>query len=264
MDAEVTSGGGSSSGTRESAGEAGLGGDSAGAGPTATLGTAPAAAAANAGGFGYNVSDGAAAVVKRTATATSAAPTAVPVPAANHVRAADPNRVRKADGASALFVAAQDGYFDVVSLLLAYKADPNLATTDGGDTPLQMAAQENAADVARALLEHNANPDFVHPKHSNGVTALHIAAQLGNEEVLSVLIEFGGANVNAVRAESGATPLIAAAQRGHANVVHKLLAAGADPSVTLVGGKVTAADVANRYPALQDVLEEALGKARGV
>lgn len=94
--------------------------------------------------------------------------------------------------------------------------------------------------------------------HSLALSLRHIAAQLGNIQVLCRLIDIGGANVNAIRAESGATPLIAAAQRGHANVVQKLLASGADLSIALLNSNATAIDVAKRHPLVMRVIQDTL------
>jgi ankyrin repeat protein len=156
---------------------------------------------------------------------------------------ADPNQVRSTDGASGLFLAAQDGHLEVVKVLLRYKADPNKTTTDTGDSPLQMAVQEKHPDVAELLLEHRANPNHA---SSVGATPLHLAAQLGDVPSAKRLLA-AGADVNALRTDkAGGSVLISAAQNGHTEVVKLLLAAEADPSLTITNTSITALDVAER------------------
>ncbi len=56
----------------------------------------------------------------------------------------------------------------------------------------------------------------------DGRTALHWACAIGNLQVVTILVEFGGAQVNICDGD-GATPLHAAAAAGHAAVVKYLL-----------------------------------------
>lgn len=75
------------------------------------------------------------------------------------------------------------------------------------------------------LLEAGADIDKVQP--DTGTLALHMAAQMGHDEVIHVLVR-AGANVDK-RAVNGETPLYMAASRGEARVVGTLLRANADP-----------------------------------
>ncbi|XP_055921236.1 ankyrin repeat domain-containing protein 39 [Eupeodes corollae] len=61
-----------------------------------------------------------------------------------------------------------------------------------------------------------------------GYTALHYAARNGNEDICNLLINVGGADVNAVT-NGGATPLHRAAMMGHLNIVELLIKAKANP-----------------------------------
>ncbi len=62
------------------------------------------------------------------------------------------------------------------------------------------------------------------------VRPLHRAARWGNAHLVRILAEFSDVNER-TRTASGYTSLYYAAQRGHADVVRVLLAAGADPNV---------------------------------
>ena len=176
---------------------------------------------------------------------------------------ADPN-VRNEAGASALMWAVDD--FEKVRLLLSRKADVN-ARSDDGRTALAIAAGRfGALDVVRLLLDAGADPSVKAPSYKETVTPLSEAAEVGDEAVLRLLIE-RGADVK--RAGAVALPaaayandmrcvelLIPSADRasvsktlgtvgppfgeagafGNAELIERLLAAGADPNARGPGG----------------------------
>ena len=74
----------------------------------------------------------------------------------------------------------------------------------------------------------------------DGNTALHIAAALGQEEVVGILLE-RAASLLEIRNRNGRTALMAAAAENHANVASMLLAAGAQ---TRSSGKTSALHLA--------------------
>jgi ankyrin repeat protein len=67
----------------------------------------------------------------------------------------------------------------------------------------------------------------VNSAHGDGMAALHWAALHGDAEIISLLLE-ARANVHARTRLAGYTPLLVAAENGHAAAVQLLLAAGAD------------------------------------
>jgi ankyrin repeat protein len=67
----------------------------------------------------------------------------------------------------------------------------------------------------------------------HGTTPLHIAAEEGNDAVVTVLLA-AGARVDAANS-AGTTPLYVAAAHGHDAVVTALLSAGADVKAEYVG-----------------------------
>jgi ankyrin repeat protein len=79
-------------------------------------------------------------------------------------------------GATALHNAAQGGHDDVVSLLLENGADVQ-AQDSKGHTALHRATQSGSRSVVLLLLENGASIS----KGVDGRTALHFAAEFGNE-----------------------------------------------------------------------------------
>ena len=78
-------------------------------------------------------------------------------------------------------------------------------------------------DAARALLRHGANPNALDAERYDIVT---IAAVNSDLEMLKIALE-GGGNARAITSPYDGTALIAAAHRGHVEVVRALIAAKA-------------------------------------
>ncbi len=128
------------------------------------------------------------------------------------------------DHGSALHVAADDEYVEVVRLLLDRGADPNLKN-NWKKTPLHNTAQNKSQTVAKLLIDSGAD---ISVQDHKGRTPLHRCKSL---PVAKLLIS-KGADVNAVD-NSGYTPLHWAATPReivhHPTIVY-LLANGADTS----------------------------------
>jgi uncharacterized protein len=103
------------------------------------------------------------------------------------------------------------------------------------------------ADQRRRLLEAKARVADIHAADKNGVTALHHAVRFRSPAAVKTLIE-RGANVNQACRRNGSTPLhravtqtgapgTAGRQAAAIEIIHLLLAAGADPSITNKSGR---------------------------
>ena len=146
---------------------------------------------------------------------------------------ADPNS-RGFDETTPLQSAAFYGEFEMVQLLLKYKADVH-ARRDDGQTILHFALQGydgsgrrpdfdvSSSNVTRLLLKHGAG---VNARMDDGSTPLHVAALLGRVKAIHVLLEHG-ADVNA-RKNDNTTTLHEAAFSGSVEAIRVLLEHGAD------------------------------------
>ena len=95
------------------------------------------------------------------------------------------------------------------------------------DSPVADAAMRGDLDQVRELLRSGAD---VNAPQSDGVTALHWAADNGDAALAGVLI-YAGANLAPLTRNDAYTPMHMAARGGHAEVIERLLEAGADPGV---------------------------------
>jgi ankyrin repeat protein len=160
---------------------------------------------------------------------------------------ANPNHQNQS-GISALMLAAEQGYFDCVRLLVQAGADLELAPSGQlaltmnlcGQTPLFCAAKEGRTDIVKYLLDRGANPRV---QNHYGVSALWIPAQKGMLQVVELLLNAGAETTVAPFGNladelniTGWTPLYAAMKARKFDVVKLLLKRGADPNaVTKLG-----------------------------
>jgi ankyrin repeat protein len=126
------------------------------------------------------------------------------------------------DGATPVFVAAQDGHHEVVRLLADNGANLDLANKNG-TTPVLIAAKNGHHEVVRVLAENGANLDLA---AKNGATPVLMAAQCGHLEVVRILNQYKARLHDP--ADNGNTSLHLAAICGHLDVVRYLARHGAD------------------------------------
>ncbi|CAB1098483.1 unnamed protein product [Ectocarpus sp. CCAP 1310/34] len=126
-------------------------------------------------------------------------------------------------GSRAIHAAISGENPTALSVLLEAGADFN--SRDGaGETPLMLTAlADTGALLARELFKVGASP-FV--KNADGMSAMHVAAGLGNLEVMTVILTNTPSALN-VLDNKGFTPMGIAALRGQRRAVFHLLSAGA-------------------------------------
>lgn len=98
----------------------------------------------------------------------------------------------KAEGATALWVGAYAGHFDVIQALLSRGANANHVTKTKS-TPLRTACFRGRLGIARCLVEYGADVTAV---NDQGNTCLMAASYGGHSEVVTFLIG-RGSSVNA-------------------------------------------------------------------
>ena len=168
---------------------------------------------------------------------------------------------RDIEGHSALHYALFAKKEDVALTLIPYMSNPNRANRYGV-TPLSLASANGILSVVRFIVE---GKNYTQQVDDTGKTALHHAALKGQEKVIEYLVS-QGFDVNAVDAPTRpskqrsckkTTPLHCAASKGHARAVMKLLALGADPTLSDSRGK-TVCDYAvfSQDKEMQSVVEQ--------
>jgi ankyrin repeat protein len=93
------------------------------------------------------------------------------------------------NGGSPLFWAAQEGYTEIVDLLLNAGADVNFADP-GGFTPLKQAVGDSHLDIVERLLLRGANIGH-RCATDGGSTVLHTAAAYGLVDCIRLLLRYG-------------------------------------------------------------------------
>jgi ankyrin repeat protein len=141
------------------------------------------------------------------------------------------------DGATPVVLAAASGREAVAIFLLEHGADANLSAA--GYTALHAAVPKAEPDLVNALLAHGADPNARLAKSPAAVFGPSGGA--GSEVASGALVlsganQGGGGRPTDVAAPRDATPFWLAAKYVNVPVMKALIAAGADPSLTLGDG----------------------------
>ncbi|KAM9847129.1 receptor-interacting serine/threonine-protein kinase 4 [Aulostomus maculatus] len=115
---------------------------------------------------------------------------------------------------------------EAVKFLLLNNANSNLANARGS-TPLHLATERSLKTLAELLLCRRSTN--VNAKDEDQYTALHWAAQNGDEAITRLLLDRGAA-INETDGQ-GRTPSHIACQHGQENVIRVLLSRGADVQI---------------------------------
>ena len=130
-----------------------------------------------------------------------------------------------------VFEAIKVGRPDVLRGQISLGAKLNFWDKRSGETPLILAAKLGSEEMVRLLLEGGAKPSS---RCLSGLSALHHAAINGHARIVKALIE-AGAKIDSRGYSLGATPLMAAAVGGQMEAAEALLEAGADPLAAGLG-----------------------------
>ncbi|KZV23938.1 ankyrin repeat-containing protein-like [Dorcoceras hygrometricum] len=124
-------------------------------------------------------------------------------------------------GETALYVAAEYGYFEVVREMIKHYdlATAGIKAKNGFDA-LHIAAKQGDLEVVKVLME--AHPELTMTVDASNTTALHTAATQGHIEVVNYLLE-AESSLATIAKSNGKTSLHSAARNGHLKVVTALL-----------------------------------------
>lgn len=129
--------------------------------------------------------------------------------------------VKDADGFTPLILACLHEKYNVVKFLLENNADVN-ARNIRGTTPFIAAVHKGNVYVANSILNKmDVKFASINTPKTDGYTALMIASEHGNQDMVKFLVE-NGANVNAINVERN-NAIMLASKGGHMEIV-KLLA----------------------------------------
>ncbi|VAI06891.1 unnamed protein product [Triticum turgidum subsp. durum] len=106
---------------------------------------------------------------------------------------------------------------EVAEIRAAVLNEPN----EVGETALLIAAEKGFIDVVVELLKHS-DKESLARKNKSGFDALHVAAKEGHRDIVKVLLDHDP-SLGKTFGQSNVTPLITAAIRGHLEVVNLLL-----------------------------------------
>lgn len=153
-------------------------------------------------------------------------------------RGFDPNTVDAQRGETGLILALREGNTAIASLLMKAPGIDLEAKAPNGDTALMIAAFKANKAAVEALIAADAEVN------RPGWTALHYAASIGNNEIVSMLLE-ASAYIDA-ESPNQTTPLMMAARGGHILTVKLLLDEGADATLKNDQG-LSAVDLARQF-----------------
>jgi len=120
--------------------------------------------------------------------------------------------------------AVRRGDLEKVKTLLRGHAEWLNSPDQNQKTPLLLSLESGHIDIAKYLIEQGAD---INLKDKDKASPLHNAAFLGNLEIVDLLLKKGASSLNEGNFR-GQTPLLFACEKGHPEVVTRLLDAGAD------------------------------------
>lgn len=130
-------------------------------------------------------------------------------------------------GETALYIASQNGFADLVKMLLEAGAKPDLPRTSDLQTPIFIAATNGHTEIVQELIKKGAQVNS--PIPSDHATPLFMASQEGHIEVVKLLLK-NGAQAQ-TQLDTGQSALYAAVAEGHAEIIALLLQHGAGEEI---------------------------------
>lgn len=147
--------------------------------------------------------------------------------------------IRDKDGKNIIHAAAQNGYFDLIKLMIGQYPDLLYSLDNAKQTALMWASHKSKEKTVAVLLELAGDQahDFAAMQAKDGSIALDCAAKVGSLNIVEQLIKIAGDDAATwimTQRTAGRTSLHIAAFNGHCDVVAKLLEAVGDQNVLKV------------------------------
>jgi len=157
-----------------------------------------------------------------------------------------------------IFTALLTGDKNIVKMLLDFSANPNERGPDGFSL-IHYAVQKKSAGIVRKLLQ-TGSCDVNYPAEINSERALHFAAQSGDQQILKLLVNYDGIDLD-VQDSVLNTPLWYAAQSDRKEAMEILLRKGAKINKQCKMGQTVAHLIFQKYaegsrPDLAEMLEK--------
>ena len=135
----------------------------------------------------------------------------------------------------AIHTAAGAGNLGAFQVLLEHGEYPEVLTDgDNKMTPLHIAATNGHREIVQCLLDKRVNVDR---STTDGKTALHLAAEVGQVSILTMLIKAGSDRNKRIRNSSGNTALHGAAATGNVQVVESLIRQECNTTISNANGE---------------------------
>ena len=134
------------------------------------------------------------------------------------------------EGVTPLIVACENDFIELVDILVT-KGGVNRKLKSNGYTALHKVASVGNPQAAELLISSGAEVDI---QSHDGFTPLHVAASAGNQEVIEVLLRHN-ANLN-IQDGALTTPIMRAVQDRHPEVARRLVEAAANLELRAVNG----------------------------
>ncbi|XP_048257810.1 serine/threonine-protein phosphatase 6 regulatory ankyrin repeat subunit A-like [Haliotis rufescens] len=142
-------------------------------------------------------------------------------------KGADLSLAYNADGSNVLHLACVNGHVDVVKYLLSQDTVNINSRGWRKRTPMMRAAEEGYKEVVELLVSKGADASLVDKRGNN---LLHLACQRGQMELVKYIVSQDMVDINR-RGLKKRSPVMIAAESGHKEVVELLVNKGADASL---------------------------------
>ena len=142
---------------------------------------------------------------------------------------AESNEKSTVEGVTALITSCEQGYEEIVKLMIRYGADIDHKRKSGGDCAFG-AARKNRLKILKLILPDN--PHLVNRHLYKGLTILHTASVDSNYDVVKYILKQSNVSVNDKQNDFGDTPLGFSIQfKGDIKIVQLLIDSGADHQI---------------------------------